>query len=345
MPNFEYSTRELQTPSGTPALVVELSGSVDPGTFDDFSAMFDTLLEGEVHNIIIDFSGLKYINSTGMGLMVQIADSFAEKGGKFVLVNIPSKVMLVMEMLGLQEFFQIVSTVDAALEVFEGGEGESASVQMHIKGEEKAKAEEKEKAAPAVKKPAAAIKKPAIKKAAAPEPEAVEKGGVACGHCGARLTVGGAGKYRCPRCRSLLAVDESGQAETHAEAGASVLELGLPANVEYVEALRLLLSTAGAQAGVNGDDLSALTSAVEDCSRYLIDKALGADAPQRLQLLVEGGSGALTVRIYAAGQSLELENQDLSGVEGLDAAVQAVDRLEFNAPQGGNLFVLEKRAG
>lgn len=329
MPAFEYTTQELSGAGGVKAILVKLNGSIDPSTFEDFNAMFETLLAGDMHNIAIDFQDLKYINSTGMGLMVQVADSFLERGGKVVLTHIPSKVMLVMEMLGLQEFFEIVADENAAIATFAGEKPEEASVQMHIKG--------------AKSKPKAAKPKTAEQVAAAPATPA-EPRQVKCGHCAAKLTVSADGGYRCPRCRALLEVDASGVKATHPEKSESTAEMVLPARAEFVDGLCLFLTRAADCCGLSPERLQSLNLAVQKCSQYIFDKALKAAPDERLHVLVVAENGALTVRIYAAGQALKLEGRDLAQTEGLDSVAGELDLFEYSAPQGGNLFVLVKNS-
>lgn len=336
MPNFDYDVRDISSASGTTASLVTLNGSVDPGTFDDFSSMFDTLLENDQVNVIIDFQKLKYINSTGMGLMVQVHDGFTSRGGRMVLLRIPSKVMLVMEMLGLQEFFEIVSNESAALAIFEGGEAESASVEVKLKEDLEAEKAQPKKSAPMIK---TAPKKPAVKTSS------VKEGQTVCGHCGARLTVAGEGKYACPRCRSILGVDASGEVHTHPARSEMEAEVTLPADLAYVEGLRPLVVATAGKVGLNGDAAAAVSGALEGCARVLVEKALSADAAERLYVYVGGRQGMLQARIYAAGQQLDLEGKELSHVQGLSGAAGQVDRLAFRGVGGGNLFTIEKSAG
>jgi anti-anti-sigma factor len=321
MSNFSYTTQDIGNGSG---VLVQLVGSIDPSTFEDFQAMFDELLKGDTANILIDFGELKYINSTGMGLMVQTVDGFGSKGGQVLLMNIPPKVMLVMEMLGLQEFFQVVSGPEEALKVFGGGTAAPSTVEMRLKEDA----------------------------GAAPEAAAGESGGTAasgmtecvCGHCGASLTLAGPGRYRCPRCRSFLEADAQGNVNTFAEEDEAAVELVLPAREEFVESLRLLLVTVAGTAGVNGDAVGGITEAVEACGRYLISEALAGKASERLHVLVTGGD-SVTVRLAAAGKPLPLSSETIAEEESLAGAAGAVSRMEFSSAPDGNQFIIEQKAG
>jgi hypothetical protein len=164
---------------------------------------------------------------------------------------------------------------------------------------------------------------------------------VACGHCRAQLTLSGEGKYRCPRCRSFLEVDEGGTVRTHPERSPSAVELTLPADADFVGALDSMLSTAAARAGVNGEEVAALSEAVGASGRYLIKHALEKGAGERLHVYLEGSDGIATARLYAAGQRLQLAGEDLATLLEIPQAGPRLKRLDFASSRSGNLFVIE----
>ena len=80
----------------------------------------DKLVERGVKNLILDCTSVKYINSTGLGTLLKYADTFESIGGHIAFCRVPSKVMLVMEMLGFNALFNIVSDEATALRSFAG---------------------------------------------------------------------------------------------------------------------------------------------------------------------------------------------------------------------------------
>lgn len=310
MDRLDYATREVSDMHGS-ATLVEVSGSVDPSTIETFEKMFVTFLESQKLHILLDLSQLKYINSTGMGMMVQLVDKFTDGGGGIVLLRVPPKVMLVMEMLGLQEFFRIVDSESEGIQVLKEGASETAAADEPVAAPQLAPSQEKAQ--------------------------------IACGHCGAKLSVSGSGAYQCVRCLSLLSVDPSMNITTYPEKNIHASELNLPANRKYFEGLRSFFRLFGPPAGIEDDGMIAVISAVESCAGYLVDEALKGKSEERVRVRVAASSKQLSISLYAAGATLPLAGADLGVVPGLADVLASVDNVRFQNLNGGNLFVIEKR--
>ncbi len=311
MARLSYTQRELTAPGQTPVTVVEVSGSVDPDTLDIFEGMFDELIDSGRVRVALVFENLKYINSTGMGMMVQVLDTMTEQGGGIVLLNVPQKVMLVLEMLGLQELFAIVANDE---EVFKALAGESvgpASVEVQLEGARSAPAE--------------------------PEPEPTGLI-LACPNCQAELSLPGAGQYRCPRCRTLLKVDDSGQALAFPEESGAVTELSFPALYGYLHGASQLAALTAGEAGLAAPAATAFGQSLEKCLQVLVKKALGRRAAhERIHLMFLPTSGKLTAHVYCGGQPLPSDKE-------LSECAAGVDKLGYSPASEGNLVTLEKSA-
>lgn len=314
MANLNYTFHDETLSNGQNAVFVDLSGSIDPESFEHFQGMFNELLEKDAQNIAINFENLKYINSTGMGLMVQITDNFKEKGGLIILMRIPSKVMLVMEMLGLQEFFQIVNSEDEAKAVFSGHEVKSATVEAKLKDESSD----------------AGVAAKDIKTAK-------------CANCGAELSVAGSGNYKCPRCKAVFSLDGAGKVTSYPEKDSCAVEIAIPADEGFLNGINEIVSQAASVVGVNGDSLGAMVAAVGVACRYLIKYALEEAKSERLQLLVDSSGSGLSVYIYAAGKSLDLTGKNMAEVAEFSGICEKVKRLEYSSPNGGNMFFIENK--
>ena len=317
MERLEFTARVSNTPAGN-ATLVQVVGSVDPSTIGIFENMFTQFLQEKKFRILLDLSHLKYINSTGMGMMVQLVDKFTEGGGGIVLLNVPPKVMLVMEMLGLQEFFRIADSEEAAVKLMADGGAAKADSDADEDLDELPEAD----AVPAF----------------------AEKRTIRCGHCGAALTVPGSGTFQCARCLSLLAVDNTFSVTTYPEKNAGAAELNVPADMRHVEALRPYFRLFGPASGIDDDGMIGVISATEACARYLISKALADRSTERLRVRVASSAKLLTISIYAAGTALQLKSATLSKMPEFADVIGSVDSLRFEPLTGGNLFIVEKRS-
>lgn len=89
------------------SLVVELRGSVDPESHEALD-VFLTARCREGRHVLLDMSGVRYVNSSGLGVLVKHAVDLEPRGGSLSLLGIRPKVRIVVEMLGLEHVFACV---------------------------------------------------------------------------------------------------------------------------------------------------------------------------------------------------------------------------------------------
>lgn len=83
----------------------------------------DLLEEIEFHSnegfnkIIIDLSAMKYMNSTGLNILINIFTQTRSKGGDVIITNIPEKIKKLLVITKLNSIFNIEETVDKAKKV------------------------------------------------------------------------------------------------------------------------------------------------------------------------------------------------------------------------------------
>jgi anti-anti-sigma factor len=97
-----------------------LTGKIAGHGVQALAAALDKLLERGERNIILDMTAMLFINSTGLGMLLKYADVFESAGGHMAFCRVPSKVMLVMEMLGFNALFNICPDEGMALRSFAG---------------------------------------------------------------------------------------------------------------------------------------------------------------------------------------------------------------------------------
>jgi anti-anti-sigma factor len=331
MSSFQYQTQDMTPEGGTPALLVQLSGSVDPTSILDFEKMLSEVLQGKNPHVIMDLKNVAYINSTGFEKMIHEVDGLNQKGGSAVLLQPPPKVAILIETLGLDRFFHVAQDMPSALATVAGNAASPPKVQMRLKG------------AAGKPPPESSATRVMVPSAPLPSPGAGKRI-VHCKSCATTLTVGTKGRYRCPHCRAMFVVDDVLTVREQAETAACTVEISIPADEEYIEAMRLFLSLEGSKAGLDPERIVAVSHAAETCGRILIQEALGGNSAQRVHILLEAFPTLFSVRLYAAGKPLHLENRDLSRREDLGPLMTQVDRIAFEPSGGGNLFVIEKNS-
>ena len=120
MPDLTIQVQEVKGLSGT-ALVI-LNGSIDAKTVITFQTHLNSVKERGVERFIMDMENVKYVNSTGLGYLINLSDSVTPDKGGISLVKVQPKVKVVFDMLGLNAFFKIYATRDEALKHFTSGE-------------------------------------------------------------------------------------------------------------------------------------------------------------------------------------------------------------------------------
>ncbi len=70
-----------------------------------------------VNACIVDLSGVRYMNSSGVGVLITIMTKINNKNGKLVLVNPSSQVVKLLEMTKLDSIFNIVKSITEAKEI------------------------------------------------------------------------------------------------------------------------------------------------------------------------------------------------------------------------------------
>jgi anti-sigma B factor antagonist len=78
--------------------------------------------EGGDH-VIVDFSQINYIDSTGIGELVGYLGRFRDRRRKLILVNPSQRIRKLLEIARLAELFPIYDTVDAAVAAEGAGGG------------------------------------------------------------------------------------------------------------------------------------------------------------------------------------------------------------------------------
>ena len=111
--NFQHSQSTL--PNGSMVVITKIHGAVDATTVRHFEEEIKGFLERNCRHLILDFGELKYINSTGMGMMVSLTDRFADMEGSIQLCNIPKKIGDLFDMLGLLSIFQVFEKAEDAI--------------------------------------------------------------------------------------------------------------------------------------------------------------------------------------------------------------------------------------
>ncbi len=80
-----------------------------------FSSALENVLKNESTNVIIDFTKIDYIDSTGIGELVGYLGKFTTQNRKLVLVNPSERIQKLLKLAKLDTVFKIYSTEEEAI--------------------------------------------------------------------------------------------------------------------------------------------------------------------------------------------------------------------------------------
>jgi anti-sigma B factor antagonist len=114
-----FSVSETSVP-GSSVTVIELSGQLDAHTASEFERFLERIVRDErKRQLVLDFHGLEYISSAGLGVLMGLIEEVRAIGGDMKLAALPEKIFHVLDLLGFPIVFQIFPTVKEAEAAFE----------------------------------------------------------------------------------------------------------------------------------------------------------------------------------------------------------------------------------
>lgn len=98
--------------------ILGLEGEIDREGAKTFQDRVTQILDSGEQRLLIDFTGVAYINSPGLSVLILVAQRLKTSGGKFVLAGVNDSIQKVLRISGLTSLFAIVPTRSEALASF-----------------------------------------------------------------------------------------------------------------------------------------------------------------------------------------------------------------------------------
>ncbi|MEN8006559.1 MAG: STAS domain-containing protein [Candidatus Krumholzibacteriota bacterium] len=97
-------------------MVLELSGKIMGGPdFDKFKEEIASVVEGGYKNVILDMSGVPWINSTGLGILITGYHSIKAAEGAMMICNVKERVLSIFYISQLENIFDVYETREEAM--------------------------------------------------------------------------------------------------------------------------------------------------------------------------------------------------------------------------------------
>jgi anti-anti-sigma factor len=95
--------------------LIKLTGSMDTQGVGTIETKFAGYSTGDNARVLVDLSGVEFLASIGIRLLVTTAKSVVRRGGKFVIANPNENVYNVLEMAGIKEIIPIYTDFEQAI--------------------------------------------------------------------------------------------------------------------------------------------------------------------------------------------------------------------------------------
>lgn len=100
-------------------IALALSGEIDLHTSPKLRTALQQILEKKPPILLLDFSGVKYIDSSGLAVLIEYRRESASFQGRLAVYGMIPKVRMVFELVRLNEVFVLADTEQAALEALQ----------------------------------------------------------------------------------------------------------------------------------------------------------------------------------------------------------------------------------
>ncbi len=95
-------------------VTLSVSGRLDAVSSVDAEKEFNEVLDAGHDMLLIDLSGLDYISSAGLRVLLVVAKRIQQKGGRVTLAGMVAGVKEVFEISGFSSIFKIFDSIDDA---------------------------------------------------------------------------------------------------------------------------------------------------------------------------------------------------------------------------------------
>jgi anti-sigma B factor antagonist len=99
---------------------VAVSGEVDVYSAPELKDSLTSLLQSGAKAVVVDLSDVAFLDSTGLGALVEARAAMSEAGGALPIVCSQERILKLFTITGLDGVFSIHNSVDGALSSLQG---------------------------------------------------------------------------------------------------------------------------------------------------------------------------------------------------------------------------------
>lgn len=120
--HLQVSSTRIETKveevSGVP--VVRVAGEVDAFTTPSLRATMDSVIDAGARDLVVDLSGVSYMDSSGFGTLLGITKRVRPIGGKVYLLGCSDTILRLLRITRLDTVFELCTSLDEAIMAIKG---------------------------------------------------------------------------------------------------------------------------------------------------------------------------------------------------------------------------------
>jgi anti-sigma B factor antagonist len=101
--------------------IVRIKGRFDAHAIDDVEAVVMMAVSKEKQHLLLDMSGVTYMGSGGVRLLLAISHKMKEAKRRFVILGIPESASKILETMEIRKIFNIFQVESEALDFIRNG--------------------------------------------------------------------------------------------------------------------------------------------------------------------------------------------------------------------------------
>lgn len=99
-------------------VICNTEGEININTSPELRKAFDGFIRDNLKKVLIDFSNVSYIDSSGLATLIELLQRLNKIGGKLNICNVSEKIKNIFEVTKLHKLFKIFESRDEALKDF-----------------------------------------------------------------------------------------------------------------------------------------------------------------------------------------------------------------------------------
>ncbi len=107
---------DIQVESRGDRRIVRISGKITFEHCPTLASKLDSVIEEGVREVVVDFKGVPFMDSSGIGEVLRLFKLMRDRGGSVVLINPNHKLLSLFTMYRFEKFMKVLEEVEAGKE-------------------------------------------------------------------------------------------------------------------------------------------------------------------------------------------------------------------------------------